>query len=477
MDVSIHSVSKRKGDVFMPVLGAFIVPHPPIILPEVGRGEERKIQKTINAYREAARQAAALKPETVIITSPHATAYADYFHISPGEKARGDLRAFGIPGVSVEAEYDDEFVRVLSAAAKEAGVPAGTSGERDPSLDHGTLIPLRFLNRETAGFKLVRIGLSGLPPEEHYRLGKLIAQTADKLNRRVVFIASGDLSHKLAQDGPYGFAPEGPEFDQRITKAMSEGDFLKFLNFSPAFCSAAAECGLRSFIIMAGALDGKAVRPQLLSYEGPFGVGYGVCAFSPAGEDGSRRFDRIYEEEQKTKMAKIKAGEDDYVRLARLSLESYIITGRTVKLPPDLPAAMRQNKAGVFVSLKKAGELRGCIGTIEPVTDSVAEEILQNAVSAGTEDPRFSPVQKSELPDLVYSVDVLSKPEPIASAAQLDVKRYGVIVSNGHRRGLLLPNLEGVDTVEQQVAIARRKAGIRDGEKVTLGRFEVVRHQ
>lgn len=461
----------------MPILGAFIVPHPPIILPEVGRGEERKIQKTIDAYREAARRAAALKPETVVITSPHAPAYADYFHISPGEKARGDLRAFGISGVTTEAQYDTQFVSALEAAAKEAKLPAGTLGGREASLDHGTLIPLRFLSRETGNFRLVRIGVSGLSPMEHYRLGKLIARTAEKLGRRVVFIASGDLSHKLKEDGPYGFAPEGPEFDRRVTKAMAEGDFLRFMDFKPAFCSAAAECGLRSFMIMAGALDSKAVQPELLSYEGPFGVGYGVCAFKITGEDCSRQFDEIYENAQRQKVTEIKAKEDDYVRMARLSLESYLITGKLAKLPANLPAQMRENRAGVFVSLKKYGELRGCIGTIEPVCGSIAEEILHNAVSAGTEDPRFTPVSVSELPDIVYSVDVLEKPEPIASVSQLDVKRYGVIVANGSRRGLLLPNLEGVDTAEQQVAIARKKAGIRENEKISLGRFEVVRHR
>lgn len=460
----------------MAVIGAFIVPHPPIILPEVGHGEERRIQKTIDAYREAARRAATLKPETVVVTSPHATLYADYFHISPGGSAWGDLNRFGISGVSVEARYDVEFVRELERSAAHSGIPAGTRGERDRAIDHGTLIPLRFLGEFCSGYHLVRIGLSGLSPVEHYRFGKCIAAVAERLSRRTVFIASGDLSHKLTQTGPYGFAPEGPLFDKQVTEAMATGDFLRFLSFEPGFCDRAAECGLRSFLIMAGALDGKAVSPELLSYEGPFGVGYGVCAFQVGTNDSSRHFDTQFEALTRRRVRNLAAGQDAFAGLARLSLETCLKTGHRAVLPDGLPDEMLHRRAGVFVSLKKYGQLRGCIGTIEPLTGSIAEEILRNAVSAGTEDPRFPPVTAGELPDLTYSVDVLSKPEPIESMEQLDVRRYGVIARCGARRGLLLPNLDGVDTPGEQVGIAMRKAGIREGEPVKLERFEVVRH-
>ncbi len=461
----------------MSVLASFIVPHPPIILPEVGRGEERKIRKTIDAYREVARRTAALHPDTVVLTSPHAAMYADYFHISPGGFASGDLSKFGVHNVSVRASYDTAFVSALSEAAVRQGIPAGTMGERSRELDHGTLIPLRFLNEVLDDYKLVRIGLSGLSPAEHYRLGKCVAETASRLNRRVVFIASGDLSHKLRADGPYGFAPEGPAFDKKATEAMEEGDFLKLLELPPELCDLAAECGLRSFHIMAGALDRKAVQSELLSYEGPFGVGYGVAAFTVMGDDEGRRFDELHAARERERMERERDAEDAYVRLARLSLETYVKTGRQAVLPEGLPAELLDCRAGVFVSLKKHGRLRGCIGTIRPVTDCVASEILRNAVSSGTEDPRFSEVLPEELPSLVYSVDVLGEAEKIDSPAMLDVRRYGVIVKNGRRQGLLLPNLEGVDTVEQQIAIAREKAGVRPDEPLELSRFEVVRHK
>ncbi len=461
----------------MPLVGAFIVPHPPLIVPEVGRGEEKKIGKTIQSYHEVAKRIAELKPDTIILTSPHSIMYSDYFHISPGKRAKGDFGNFRAKDVSFQVDYDEEFVRALEACAERDGIEAGTLGEKNPELDHGTMVPLYFINQYDKDYKLVRIGLSGLSLPLHYRLGKCVEKTAAKLNRRIVFVASGDLSHKLKEEGPYGFAQEGVEFDRQIVEAMKEGDFLKFLEFNPDFCESAAECGLRSFIIMAGALSGKAVEANFLSYEGPFGVGYGVCEYKIVGEAKDRNFDEVFTQKQRELARELQKHEDPYVHLARHSLETYVSTGKYAKLPEGLPEELLTCKAGVFVSLKKHGSLRGCIGTISPVTESIAKEILRNAVSAAVEDPRFAPVTEDELDELIYSVDVLSPAEAISSMDDLDVKRYGVIVTSGRKRGLLLPNLEGVDTVEQQISIARKKAGIYDNEKVSLERFEVVRHK
>jgi AmmeMemoRadiSam system protein A len=163
------------------------------------------------------------------------------------------------------------------------------------------------------------------------------------------------------------------------------------------------------------------------------------------------------------------------VKLAKDTIEHYVREGKTIDPPKELTQEM-QGQAGVFVSLHKHGALRGCIGTFEPTQDNVAEEIIQNAISSATRDPRFPPVHPDELADLDISVDVLSPPEPVESMAELDPKRYGVIVERGWRRGLLLPDLEGVDTVEYQVEIARRKAGIGPREPVQLYRFEVKRY-
>ena len=457
--------------------GAIIVPHPPIIIPTVGRGREREVQATVEAYRAAARQVAAWNPEVLIVTSPHCVMYADYFHISPGKGASGDMFAFGAPQTGLTVEYDEELRDELVRRAEEAGIEAGTLGERDPSLDHGTFLPLYFLREAGVDCPILRIGLSGFSPLEHYRLGRCIAGAADKLGRRMVFVASGDLSHKLKDDGPYGYVPEGPVFDHKVTDAMAAGDFLQFLTMDESLCDRAAECGLRSFQIMAGALDGLSVDARLLSYEGTFGVGYGVATFTVTGADENRRFARQYEEMERVRMEERKAAEDPWVRLARLSLETFVCTGKRLDvLPEGLPDEMTNRSAGAFVSLHAHGQLRGCIGTIGPTAENVAWEIVRNAVSACSRDPRFAPVRADELSSLEYSVDVLGEPEVISSPTELDVKKYGVIVSCGGRRGLLLPDLDGVDSVEQQIEIALQKGGINSRERYTLERFEVVRH-
>ena len=461
----------------MSILGAVIVPHPPLIIPTVGRGREQEVQSTIDAYRTVAKQVAAWEPEVLIITSPHQVMYADYFHIAPGQGAIGDMFAFGAGQTKLGVEYDAQLRDELIRRAESAGLRAGTLGERNPSLDHGTFLPLYFLQESGVDCPILRIGLSGFSPIDHYRLGQCIAQAVETLGRRAVFIASGDLSHKLKDDGPYGFAPEGPEFDHQITEAMAEGDFLQFLTTDPAFCDRAAECGLRSFQIMAGALDGLDVEAKLLSYEGVTGVGYGVATFAVTGPNKNRHFGEQCAELERTRLAEKKASEDPWVRLARLSLETFVKTGERLEhLPSGLPTEMTGQTAGAFVSLHAHGQLRGCIGTTGPTTENVAWEIVQNAVSACSRDPRFPLVTVSELDSLEYSVDVLGQPEPISSPAELDVKKYGVIVSCGGRRGLLLPDLEGVDTVEQQIDIARQKGGISSREQYTLERFEVVRH-
>ena len=186
---------------------------------------------------------------------------------------------------------------------------------------------------------------------------------------------------------------------------------------------------------------------------------------------------------KKKQLEKRKQDEDPYVRLARYSLESYITLGKRITKKDlkddkwkDMDDEMYGRRAGTFVSIHKDGALRGCIGTILPTTGCIADEIMQNAISAATNDPRFPMIKEDELPYLEISVDVLDEPEPIDSPDELDVRRYGVIVTHGRKRGLLLPNLDGVDSIEQQIDIARQKAGIYEDEDYSLERFEVIRH-
>ena len=272
------------------IQGAVMVPHPPLILPEVGRGEEKIIADTTNAYLQAAQLVAELKPDTIVLASPHSVMYRDYIHISPGRQAVGDMGMFRAPQVKFKVEYDSELAAAISDLAAGSGLSAGMEGETDPHLDHGTMVPLYFINKYWHDYKLVRIGLSMLRLQEHYRLGQLIQKAAAESGRRVVFVASGDLSHKLQSYGPYGFAEEGPEYDRRVMDACGSGRFDLLFDFSEDFCTRAAECGHRSFVMMAGALDGLSLSIKKLSHQDVTGVGYGICTYIVTGADETRRF-------------------------------------------------------------------------------------------------------------------------------------------------------------------------------------------
>ncbi len=170
-------------------------------------------------------------------------------------------------------------------------------------------------------------------------------------------------------------------------------------------------------------------------------------------------------------------GKRSIIRWVTAVIGAYVKDLKIIPVPEDLSEALTGRKAGAFVSIHTADHrLRGCIGTIEPTQSSLAFELRSNAIAAATRDPRFSPIEPEELDHLTISVDVLGAPESVENLSDLDPKEYGVIVENGFRRGLLLPDLEGVDTAAMQVAIARRKAGIGENEPVALYRFRVTRY-
>ncbi|MBO6137426.1 MAG: AmmeMemoRadiSam system protein A [Lachnospiraceae bacterium] len=451
----------------MSIIAGYMVPHPPMAVPEVGGRDIDIIPGTMRSYDEVAKDIAALKPDTMLLSSPHQILYGDYFHISPGHAAVGDFSRFGAGNVEICVDYDEELVKRITSLCDKTGFPAGTMGERSPVLDHGTMVPLYFVNKYYTNYKLVRIGLSGLSPDAHYSFGRIIAQAVNQLGRKAVFIASGDLSHCQKETGPYGFSPEGPVYDEKLMEVMGRGAFEELLTFDEELLEKSQECGHRSFIIMAGAFHDVKHDQKTLSHESITGVGYGFGIYHSLN-DG--------QEEPMHNNHTIPRSKDPYVALAQYTIETCISNGTIPDVPEDTPEELLNRRAGAFVSIHENGLLRGCIGTISATRANLASEIIHNAISASTEDPRFKPITVDELPDLEINVDVLGDAEDISSPAELDVKRYGVIVQNGMRRGLLLPDLDGVDTVDEQIAIACQKAGISPDEPITLKRFEVVRH-
>ncbi len=593
----------------MPLLSAYIVPHPPLAVPEVGKGQEKQIPETMKAYREIADEIARQAPDTIILVSPHNRFCREFFYISDGSSWASSFRDFRVYEPIIRMNYDEDMIRDITRAAKRAGIPAGNFGETLlPSRqgDHGSLVPLYFLAKAapsnsttpTASApaaeqaqpadnsdnntdsqpaatldlapEIVRLSITSFSHEKHWDFGRVIGRYLEKSPKRVIFIASGDLSHRLKEDGPYGLSAEAPAFEKRLVEALDQGDFQHVVSLSSDLCEEVGECGIRGFCILGGVLDGTSYTSQVLSHEDTFGVGYAVARYWPkppatslhadstsepdsrdlytvcedkpnrsstkfsetepadqaaansevdssagdtaankqaansqaadsqGGKEGGKRDARDARDARDTRGARdardARGAEErqgilgnPYTDLARRAVEVRVKTGRQLELSGvirhALPQAMTKHQAACFVSIhyrKKAGEeegaLRGCIGTIRAMGAALADEIVQNAMSAALEDPRFPPITAKELPELVYSVDVLGSPEDVATPDELDVKRFGVIVSSGYRRGLLLPDLVGVDTVEQQIAIAKRKAGIPQDEPCRLQRFTVTRY-
>jgi MEMO1 family protein len=314
--------------------------------------------------------------------------------------------------------------------------------------EHAVEVQLPFLQYLRPDVKMVPIVLAQANGETYREIGRGIARAISGLNRDVIIIASSDMTHYESQESVR-------QKDSEAIHAMlqlDEAELLKRVGqFDITMCGYGAAASM-----LAAAKELGAERAELIKYQtsgdtsGDYSsvVGYAgvvVVAMSPIA------------------------------RLARRTVEMYVSEGKVPKVEALTPEM--QQRAGVFVSIHKQGALRGCIGTFEPQSENVAREIIANAVASSTRDPRFSPVKKSELKDLDYSVDVLTHPVPVKDKSELDPKKYGVIVECGWRKGLLLPDLDGVDTVEQQIDICCQKGGIEPGEPINLYRFEVKRYK
>ncbi len=464
------------------IKGYYVMPHPPIIIPEVGRGEERKAEATVMACMKVAGEIRVLAPEVIILITPHGPLFRDAIAITDSESIEGDMGRFNASNVRYNLKIDKDLNKNIMEAAKKAGIMTVPITERSIGeynitceLDHGAMVPLYFINKEYENYKLLHITYGMLPKIDLYRFGEIIKREVEKSSKNAVIIASGDLSHKLSSDGHYEYNPMGSVFDSEVMRLLEKGDVEGVFKMDKELIDSAGECGMRSFYIMLGAMEGLKIKGRRLSYEGPFGVGYGIMGFD-FNEDEERNFiDRLLQQREGERNDR-RQREDILVRLARESLEHYVKEGKYLKVPTYVTEDILAEKRGAFVSLKIDGELRGCIGTIFPATENLAREIIRNAVEAGEKDPRFYPVEEEELDDIEYSVDVLMPPVK-ASREELDPKKYGVIVRRGTRAGLLLPDLEGVDSIDKQLKIALSKAGIDENEDYSIEKFEVVRHR
>ena len=466
--------SRAMGKV---LLGA-LSPHPPLLVPEVGKDALGDVEQTRQAMVRLAQAVRDVGPDVVVVISPHGPMLPDGVGIWAIDTLEGDFEQFGAGQVGLSFPNDLELLEALLAESESLSYtlrkvdgPLIRTYRWSPQLDYATLVPLYYLDQVGVHTPILAVGMGFLPPRDLYEFGVVLRKAIEKTGRKAVVIASGDLSHRLTCDAPAGYSPKGKIFDETLWGLLGQGDIQGILDMDIELLKDAGECGYRSLVMLLGCWDTEELATMPLSYEGPFGVGYGVCMMHSVKQSIPTSL-----------AAGMECGASDFhehplIQLARQTVEALarseaLPLAVNVDLPEDLPA-----QAGVFVSLKKRGELRGCIGTISPTQPNLAQEVIHVARQASTADPRFSPVEAGELEELSYSVDVLGSPEPVSTLHDLDPQRFGVIVEAGSRKGLLLPDLQGIDSAAQQVAIARNKAGIKPGEDVQLFRFGVRRYQ
>lgn len=467
------------------------MPHPPIIISQIGRGKEMEAQRTIDGMEKLGELIKVNKPETIIFITPHGNSFSNGTCILDEPVIKGDFSAFGFPEIKFEKKVNQGLSKEIFLAFEEndfvsilMDIGLGKRYGGEVSLDNGAMVPMYFIDKYYKDYDIVHITPGHTSLEENYTLGVKIREVAQQSSRSILIVCSGDLSHALKSDGPYDYHPSGPIFDKMVADAISQRDPLPLLVMEDKFIEEAAQCGLRSFLMGFGFMDGYQYDSKVISYEGPFGVGYltGFLKEIVNGEKSSLlpQMRNISNKAYRERIGR----EDDYIKLARKAIECFVKNGKRLifkevedEFSEEFIEETRNKKAGTFVTIHKNGALRGCIGTISPTQENIIEEIINNSISASGHDPRFNAVEPRELLNLEISVDILMEPELIDSKNELDVEKYGVIVEKGYKRGLLLPNLDGVDSVEEQINIAMGKAGITSEKGIKLFRFEVIRHE
>jgi MEMO1 family protein len=431
----------------MSIACAALMCHAPIVIPAIAGERAVDCAETTRAMREAARALVAHDPEVLVLISPHSPRHRTRFGLLEADALQGTFARFGHGSVRVHVNGARAAARTLAATARTCGVD--TQPLELATLDHGALVPLYFL--QEAGFRggvlLVALPYPGADSEVAF--GRAIRAAAQTRNERWAVLASGDMSHRLTPDAPAGYDPEARAFDEAFVTELRRGELRRALELPPALIALAAEDVVQSTAVAAGSIDFEMRGARVLSYEGPFGVGYCEAL--------------LFEERARPPQAIV----DIAVEAIRAEL-----TGARYE-PPSLPEPWTVARA-VFVTLRAPdGELRGCIGRTAPLTSTLAAEVAECAVSAARRDPRVPPIEARELATLRVEVSVLGVSEPVDDPTQLDPKRYGVIVSHGARRGVLLPDIEGVDSVADQLAIVLRKAAIPRDAPYRLERFAV----
>jgi AmmeMemoRadiSam system protein A/AmmeMemoRadiSam system protein B len=444
------------------IVCAVLLPHAPILVPEVGAGHGAAALASCRAMRHAAASLVRHEPESVILISPHSPRQPESFGIWEGPLT-GSLERFNAPQARVDLPRDADLAAAISDAARARGLD--TWAIRHQELDHGAVVPLWFLQEAGWFGRTVILGLNHSREGGLTDLGQALADAAQTSSRRVAIVASGDMSHRLKPDAPCGFHPSAHLFDEMFIEILRRGNYHELETMDSDLRRLAAEDAVDSTRVAVAAGDWQSAGHEVLNYEGPFGVGYGVAVLFDPQPNLASEGDSVSGLTATTGEA--------LPGVARAAVTS-AMQGRETT-PPAPEGEYLRSPRGVFVTIRQAnGGLRGCVGTFAPVCANLVAETWRSAQLAAFKDTRFPPVTAAELPGLHFEVSVLHPLERVESVAQLDPKWYGVLVStNDGRRGLLLPNIPGIRTAAQQFSLACEKGWIDAREHMTIHRFTV----
>jgi AmmeMemoRadiSam system protein A len=445
------------------VVCAVLMPHAPILVPEVGGERGGSAQASCHAMREAAACVMSFRPETLVLISPHSPRQSRAFGIWAGKRLQGSFAQFNASRAHVSLPNATQFAHAIVTEAKTRDLATWMIHGR--TLDHGALVPLWFLAEAGWTGPTIVLGLNYPEDGGLSELGEAIAAAAHAFHRRIAMVASGDMSHRLTPNAPCGFHPQANQFDETFIRLIRDGDYHEIGNIDPELRELAAEDAVDSTLVAAASVDWRTTGHKVLNYEGPFGVGYGVAIlFAKKSNSADLRPSPTH------------ATDREGIILPGLARQSVTAALRgSSELPPAATGQYLSAQRGIFVTVRERnGMLRGCTGTILPVCANLVAETWRSARLAALQDSRFPPVEADELPNLRFDVSVLHSMEKVSSVEELDPAHYGVVVSTGDGRlGLLLPGVAEIKTGGQQLGLARKKGWIGPDEPVMLQRFQV----
>lgn len=437
------------------------MPHAPILIPEIAKDRNHAVAASQSSMERVGKEVATVDPDIVIVLSPHAPRRTNAFGIYRHPNLKGALIQFGWYRPFFEFSNDRLTINAIIEAGRQHNLRFFDIA--DEALDHGATVPLYFLHKTGWQGKVVVLGLGPQDDRMLMSLGACIRSTMEAKRTRFVLIASGDMSHRVTRNAPCGYHPDAANWDKQLIRLVQSADIEGIRNMNQDKRTQAAEDSVDSLKVTLGAINETAFHPTIYSYEAPFGVGYGTARLTQDTSMAATQNVLIKQQPQTQQLP----------LLARIAVMKHLHLDSNNE--PLFDASMRNWKAGVFVTIRtKSGDLRGCIGTIEPQHPDILEETRRNAVASAFQDHRFHAIVANELPNLCFEVSILHPPEPVTNLDALDPQSDGLIIhTKDGRRGLMLPDIPQLNTVEKQIEAICRKVNIPRDTPMDFQTFKV----